>query len=163
MGGTSPRVAVFDIDGVLADVRHRLHHIESGRRDWDGFFASVAEDPPLAEGCQAAREAVESGLALIYLTGRPERCRADTVRWLGQHGLPEGDLIMRRDADRRPARILKVEALRRIASRAEVAYLLDDDPEVVAAAANAGFTARAADWVPRQEPLTQAQEALGRS
>jgi len=27
MRGNSPRVAVFDIDGVLADVRHRLHHI----------------------------------------------------------------------------------------------------------------------------------------
>jgi phosphoglycolate phosphatase-like HAD superfamily hydrolase len=156
-------VAVFDIDGVLADVRHRLHHIESGRRDWDGFFASVSDDPALAEGCQAALQAVASGLTLIYLTGRPERCRPDTLQWLGAHGLPEGELIMRRDSDRRPARVLKVEALRRIASRAQVAYLVDDDAEVVAAAADAGFAARLADWVPRQEPLTQAQETLGRS
>ena len=163
MRGNSPRVAVFDIDGVLADVRHRLHHIESGRRDWDGFFASVSNDPALAEGCQAALQAVASGLTLIYLTGRPERCRPDTLQWLGAHGLPEGELIMRRDSDRRPARVLKVEALRRIASRAQVAYLVDDDAEVVAAAADAGFAARLADWVPRQEPLTQAQETLGRS
>ena len=163
MRGNSPRVAVFDIDGVLADVRHRLHHIESGRRDWDGFFASVSDDPALAEGCQAALQAVASGLTLIYLTGRPERCRPDTLQWLGAHGLPEGELIMRRDSDRRPARVLKVEALRRIASRAQVAYLVDDDAEVVAAAADAGFAARLADWVPRQEPLTQAQETLGRS
>jgi phosphoglycolate phosphatase-like HAD superfamily hydrolase len=163
MRENSPRVAVFDIDGVLADVRHRLHHIESGRRDWDGFFASVSEDPALADGCQAARQAVASGLTLIYLTGRPERCRPDTLQWLSEQGLPEGELIMRRDADRRPARVLKVEALRRIASQAQVAYLVDDDAEVVAAAADAGFAARLADWVPRQEPLTQAQETLGRS
>ena len=163
MRGSSPRVAVFDIDGVLADVRHRLHHIESGRRDWDGFFASVSDDPALAEGCQAALQAVASGLTLIYLTGRPERCRPDTLQWLSEQGLPEGELIMRRDSDRRPARVLKVEALRRIASRAQVAYLVDDDAEVVAAAADAGFAARLADWVPRQEPLTQAQETLGRS
>ena len=161
--GNSPRVAVFDIDGVLADVRHRLHHIESGRRDWDRFFASAPEDPALADGCQAARQAVESGLTLIYLTGRPERCRVDTVQWLSAHGLPEGELIMRRDSDRRPARVLKVEALRRIASQAPVAYLVDDDLQVVAAAADAGFAARLADWVPRQDPLTQAQETLGRT
>jgi len=163
MRENSPRVAVFDIDGVLADVRHRLHHIESGRRDWDGFFASASKDPALADGCQAAHRAVESGLTLIYLTGRPERCRLDTVQWLSEHGLPEGELIMRRDSDRRPARVLKVEALRRIASQAQVAYLVDDDAEVVEAAADAGFTARLADWVPRQEPLTQAQETLGRT
>ena len=156
-------MAVFDIDGVLADVRHRLHHIESGRRDWDGFFASAPEDPVLADGCQAVRQAVESGLTLIYLTGRPERCRVDTVQWLSAHGLPEGELIMRRDSDRRPARVLKVEALRRIASQAPVAYLVDDDLQVVAAAADAGFAARLADWVPRQDPLTQAQETLGRT
>ncbi|MFZ4509655.1 MAG: LNS2 domain-containing protein [Candidatus Nanopelagicales bacterium] len=161
--GNSPRVAVFDIDGVLADVRHRLHHIESGRRDWDGFFASAPEDPVLADGCQAVRQAVESGLTLIYLTGRPERCRVDTVQWLSAHGLPEGELIMRRDSDRRPARVLKVEALRRIASQAPVAYLVDDDLQVVAAAADAGFAVRLADWVPRQDPLTQAQETLGRT
>jgi thiamine monophosphate synthase len=123
----------------------------------------VSDDPALAEGCQAALQAVASGLTLIYLTGRPERCRPDTLQWLGAHGLPEGELIMRRDSDRRPARVLKVEALRRIASRAQVAYLVDDDAEVVAAAADAGFAARLADWVPRQEPLTQAQETLGRS
>ena len=163
MGGNSPRVAVFDIDGVLADVRHRLHHIESGRRDWDGFFASAPEDPALADGCQAALQAVASGLTLVYLTGRPERCRVDTVQWLSAQGLPEGELIMRRDSDRRPARVLKVEALRRIASQAHVAYLVDDDAQVVAAAAAAGFAVRLADWVPRQDPLTQAQETLGRT
>ena len=163
MRGNSPRVAVFDIDGVLADVRHRLHHIELGRRDWDGFFDSASEDPALAEGCQAALQAVASGLTLVYLTGRPERCRPDTVQWLSEHGLPEGELIMRRDSDRRPARVLKVDALRRIASQAQVAYLVDDDAQVVAAAADAGFAVRLADWVPRQEPLTQAQETLGRT
>ncbi len=156
-------MAVFDIDGVLADVRHRLHHIESGRRDWDGFFASAPEDPALADGCQAALQAVASGLTLVYLTGRPERCRVDTVQWLSAQGLPEGELIMRRDSDRRPARVLKVDALRRIASQAHVAYLVDDDAQVVAAAEDAGFTTRLADWVPRQDPLTQAQETLGRT
>ena len=167
----SSRVAVLDIDGVLADVRHRLSHIESPRRDWDAFFGEVSADAVLDEGRAEALAATSSGLAIVYLTGRPERCRVDTVRWLTDHDLPEGELMMRRDSDRRPARILKVEALRRLARTFEIAYLLDDDPEVLAAAASAGFAVRAAEWLPRGgasrdsggDPLREAQETLGRS
>jgi phosphoglycolate phosphatase-like HAD superfamily hydrolase len=161
--GDSPHVAVFDIDGVLADVRHRLHHISAGRRDWDAFFASVAEDPALAEGTQAAHQAVEAGLVVTYLTGRPERSRADTEHWLAQQGLPEGRLIMRPDSDRRPARVFKVGALRQLSAEVHVAYVVDDDAQVVDAVSAAGFEARLAEWMPRQESLTQAQETLGRS
>lgn len=168
---SSPRIAVLDIDGVLADVRHRLHHIEGPRRDWDAFFGEVSGDAVLDEGRAAARAATSSGLGIVYLTGRPERCRADTVQWLTDHDLPEGELMMRRDVDRRPARVLKVEALRRLSRSCEVAYLLDDDPEVLAAAAAAGFPVRAAAWLPRDssgsdtisDPLREAQESLGRS
>ena len=168
---SSPRVAVLDIDGVLADVRHRLHHIDGPRRDWDAFFSEVSDDPVLDEGRAEAFAAKASGLAIVYLTGRPERCRMDTVQWLSDHDLPEGELVMRRDIDRRPARILKVEALRRLSRTCEIAYLLDDDPEVIAAAASAGFAVRAADWLPRSvtsgdaggDPLSHAQESLGRS
>ena len=38
-------VAVFDIDGVVADVRHRLHHIEGRRKDWVRFHESAVADP----------------------------------------------------------------------------------------------------------------------
>ena len=160
---TTPHVAVFDIDGVLADVRHRLPHISGPRRDWDGFFAAVGDDPVLAPGVEAVREAVADGLSIVYLTGRPERCRRDTVQWLAEHGLPEGTLIMRADSDRRPARVLKPGALRGLVSRARVVFVVDDDPEVAKSVAAAGFTVRLADWMPREDPLRQAQESLGRS
>lgn len=164
---SSPRVAVLDLDGVLADVRHRLTHIEGPRRDWDAFFAGVGDDAVLAQGRAEAERARASGLEIVYLTGRPERCRADTGRWLSRHRLPEGELIMRRDVDRRPARLVKVEALRRLSRTRDVAYFLDDDPEVLAAAAAAGYEVRLADWLPRGDAagaaLREAQEGLGRS
>ena len=160
-------MAVFDIDGVLADVRHRLHHIQGHPRDWDAFFAGVSADLVLDDGRAEALAAAASGLRIVYLTGRPDRCRRDTVRWMHIHGLPEGDLVMRGDRDRRPARVLKVEALRRLARGHEIAYLLDDDAEVIAAAASAGYVVRLADWLPRDDakvdPLREAQETLGRS
>ena len=53
--------AVLDIDGVLADVRHRLHHLDGARRDWGAFFAGMDADPVLAPGREVAQEAVASG------------------------------------------------------------------------------------------------------
>ena len=35
-------LAVFDIDGVLADVRHRLHFLQCRPQRWERFFSSAA-------------------------------------------------------------------------------------------------------------------------
>ena len=171
--------AVFDLDGVLADVRHRLHHVVSRPKRWNAFFAAAPHDPPLVEGLAAVAEAEEQGLVIVYLTGRPERCRDDTLTWLAAHGLPEGELFMRDDADRRPARLTKVAHLRRLARRMCVAVLVDDDAAVVDAVRAAGFHVLHATWMNgevspstsdsasrrgnAQDVLFAAQEADGRT
>ncbi|MFE7621558.1 hypothetical protein, partial [Streptomyces sp. NPDC057496] len=132
-------LAVFDLDGTLADSAHRRHHLEGRRRDWDRFFAAAVDDPPLAEGVRLVLSSAEE-CEIRYLTGRPERCRRDTVAWLAGHGLPEGRLYMRRDGDRRPARRTKLETLRRLGREREVRMLVDDDELVCDAAERAGFT-----------------------
>ena len=45
-------IAVFDIDGVLADARHREHHVSGRPKDWDAFFAAVGDDPVVEAGRQ---------------------------------------------------------------------------------------------------------------
>lgn len=94
-------LAVFDLDGTLADSGHRQHYLEGRRRDWNGFFSAAVDDPPLPQGVRLALDSAES-CEVRYLTGRPERCRRDTVAWLAEHGLPEGRVYMRREGDRRP-------------------------------------------------------------
>jgi hypothetical protein len=111
----------------------------------------------------AAIDAEATGLEIVYLTGRPERWRSDTVRWLERHGLPSGRLLMRPDDDRRPARVYKIEALHSLSEQISVAYLLDDDAAVVHAARAAGFEARLAEVIPGSKTLAQAQESLGRT
>lgn len=158
--------AVLDIDGVLADVRHRLRHLESTPKDWTAFFAEAPDDPVLAEGHRLALELAGSH-ELLYLTGRPERCRDDTETWLARHGFPGGRLLMRSDTDRRPARFTKVERLRLLEAERGVAVLVDDDERVVAAALAAGFTVRHATWMTEppalQQALFDAQEVEGRT
>ncbi|MGH8773828.1 MAG: hypothetical protein ACRDWI_01180 [Jiangellaceae bacterium] len=154
--------AVVDLDGVLADVSARLHHLEGPGKDWNAFFAGIPDDRPLAEGMAVARElAVEHDL--VYLSGRPERTRPETEAWLREHGAPAARLRLRPDGDRRPARVLKVAVLRQLAQERSVAVLVDDDPAVCRAARAAGFTVFEATWSWQQSELFDAQEHLGQT
>ncbi len=155
-------MAVLDIDGVVADVRHRLHHLASRPQDWESFFGAAADDPLLPEGRDLAVE-LAATYDLIYLTGRPQRSRPATAAWLGRHRLPPGELVMRPDADRRPARLFKRECLQAVSAVRPVVLVVDDDPEVISLLHAVGFATRLADWAPYTEPLRAAQETEGRT
>ena len=160
-------MTVFDIDGVLADVRHRLHHLQSRPKDWHGFFAAAVDDAVLEEGRQALHEAQTAGSAIVYVTGRPQRWRRDTQDWLARHGLPAGPLHMRPNHDRRPARFYKAEVIGAIAAQDDLVAVIDDDDKVVAHLRELGLPVLHATWMadePRQlDLLEQAQETEGRT
>jgi hypothetical protein len=159
-------LAVLDVDGVLADVRHRLEHVQRRPKDWDAFFAAAPDDTPLAEGLERALTLDEHG-GVVYLTGRPERCRSDTEHWLAKHGFPAADLLMRPDNDRRPARQFKLDQVRRLAQSSTIDIVIDDDALVVDTLTAAGFTVEHAQWMPESAPqqasLFDAQEREGRT
>ena len=160
---TSPRpIAVIDIDGVVADVRHRVHHLERRRPNWAAFFAAAPRDPPLVEGIALVRE-LRSDHEIVYLTGRPERCRRDTVSWLAAQGIGGHRILMRRNGDRRPARQTKLRHLERLAARDNVAVVVDDDPDVCATLRAAGYAVLHAGWMMRPGTLHTAQEVEGRT
>jgi len=154
-------IAVYDIDGVVADVRHRLHYLDSRPKDWRGFFRTAAKDSPLSKGITMVTESAAEH-EIVWLTGRPDWMRALTLDWLAKHGLPTGELLMRKRNDFRPAKVMKVSVLRTLDTRGMVSFV-DDDPDVVSAATTAGFPAILAEWVPRSSALADAQERSGRT
>lgn len=160
------QVAVIDLDGVLADVRHRLHHLFGRPKDWEAFFAAAPQDPPLPEGFKVLHRLAEV-YDVVYLSGRPERCRRDSEEWLQRHDAPAGPVLLRPDRDRRPARLFKLDQLEQLTTDREVVVLVDDDPQVVAAARKAGFDVLPATWMPQEATgetsLRQAQESEGRT
>ncbi|WP_448317166.1 phosphatase domain-containing protein [Streptomyces sp. CO7] len=163
MTETRRPLAVFDLDNTLADTAHRQHFLEMRPKDWDAFFDAAPQDPPLAEGVALALEAAHE-CEVVYLTGRPERCRRATVAWLAAQGLPEGRMWMRRNHDRRPARRTKLEILRDLARGREIRMLVDDDELVCDDARRAGFRVVRARWAARaSEGLREAQEREGRT
>jgi hypothetical protein len=157
-------LAVVDIDGVVADVRHRLRHIEGRRKDWDAFFAAAVDDPPHMEGVNLVGK-LAADHDVLFLTGRPERLRADTAAWLEQHGLGGHRLAMRPDGDRRPAAVVKLRRLREEARTRPVGVVVDDDPVVVDTMKEAGYLVLHADWEQRSDEaddaLIAAQEVDG--
>lgn len=153
---------MLDVDGVVADVRHRLHHLASRPKNWDAFFAGAAADPPLARGVELASR-LSADHDVVWLTGRPERLRQVTGDWLLHQELPAGPLHMRANGDFRPAREIKLAVLFSLAATRSIAIMVDDDPAVVTWVGAAGVPTQLADWVPYDGGLRTAQERDGRT
>lgn len=155
-----PTLAVIDVDGVVADVRHRLHHVKSRPKDWAAFFAAAPDDPLLPTGLETVRELAEKHV-IVYLSGRPEHCRQDTLAWFEKHRLPPGELFLRPRGDFRPSRVMKVEMLAELQKVAPIGVLVDDDVMVVEAVREAGYHVLHADWMEERAALLEAQEVDG--
>jgi hypothetical protein len=158
-------IAIVDLDGVVADVRHRLHHLEGPKR-WHRFFEAAVHDDVHEEG-RAVVERLRPDHEVVYLTGRPRWLEAATRAWLDEHGLGGHRIVMRPDDDRRPAAVVKVAMLRELARGRTVAIVVDDDQRVLDAMSAAGYPTFHADWERRaldeQRALEVAQEDEGRT
>lgn len=167
MSSEPARVAGIDIDGVLADPSHRLHFVSGRPKNWKGFFSQAHRDPPLPEGIQRVQDLVTRGVAIVYVTGRPEYLRRPTRKWLADLGLPIDVMYMRPRGDFRPAPQVKLDVYRRIAVDYEIDVIWDDDTRVVETLRSAGFPVQWADWFSPdpvgQAALSDAQDEQGRS
>ena len=159
-------LAIIDLDGVVADVRHRLRYLERRPKNWAAFFAAARHDAVHPEGV-AVVDTLASDHEVVFLTGRPHHLHDDTVRWLDEHGLGGRRVVMRPQGDRRPAAVLKLELLEALADGRTVGIVVDDDPVVLDALRRAGYHTFAADWEARpadaDQAMQEAQEHDGRT
>ena len=141
-------VAVMDIDGTVADVRHRLHLLDSDSPSrWADFFDAAGDDEILPQGAELAHK-LAADHDIVWLTGRPARIMELTRRWLAEHGLPPGALLMQREGDKRPARVAKLERIQELRHDHTVVVIVDDDPRVVHHLREAGLPVYQATWSP---------------
>lgn len=164
----SGTIAGIDIDGVLANPEHRLHHVAGRPKNWRAFFAAVSSDSRLEEGLAAVNDLVSAGVTIVYVSGRPEYLRAKTESWLRRQGFPDAPMYLRPRGDFRPAPVLKTEIYRRLSREFDVRVIVDDDPGVVQALRDAGFEVQHAQWFQPDSPaetaaLRHAQDDQGRT
>lgn len=122
-------IYIFDLDGTLANCRHRVPLIP----DWDAFFGACSEDAPIWPVIQTAKRLSNSAEVWI-VSGRNEQARNATVHWLESHTLPIGWLkFMRAHKDHRPDDEVKREWLHSLAAedRERIVAVFDDRDRVV--------------------------------
>lgn len=111
-----------DIDGTIA--------MKGDRSPYD--MSKVHLDTP-REGMLYLLNSLHSDYYVVYMSGRNERARIDTIEWLKDKGFPRGlSLHMRADGDNRPDWLIKRELYRsRVEPFCHVTLVLDDRDQVV--------------------------------
>ena len=105
-------VYIFDIDGTIADLTHRLHFISGETKDWDTFYKACYNDAPIFEVITVARALHDAGHRIVYSTGRTSAVYEFTKKWLVKYRLPQTErLYMRPDGDHREDSVVKSEIL----------------------------------------------------
>ena len=113
---------IVDIDGTVA-----IHGDERGHYDYD----KISTDQPNWCVIDVVRNIPEDWKT-IFLSGREDRCKEETVDWLFKHGVYSGMLFMRTTGDHRPDYIIKQELFDAyIRDEYNVRYVLDDRDQVV--------------------------------
>jgi phosphoglycolate phosphatase-like HAD superfamily hydrolase len=126
---------VFDLDGTLANIEHRLAFVRSKPKNWAAFDAGIPNDkvnPYVAEAFHALKNA---GNKVIFASGRNEHSRTATVDWLQKNDFwtYTSKLYMRKADDFRGDDIVKREILDEIIADygKKPDMVFDDRPRVV--------------------------------
>ena len=123
-------IILFDIDGTLSILGDRLKYIKGEKKDWDAFYNACGEDLPnipVVNICSSLGKMYE----IYYATGRVERVRDITMKWMCDNGLwcPSDHLLMRPDNDGREDCEVKPELIAPI--RQSIIMVFEDRSSVV--------------------------------
>lgn len=125
-------IILCDIDGTVADLTHRLHHVRGENRDWDSFFADVENDGFRDDiWAQVVADAAQNDAKVIFLSGRSDVTRGATEHWLRVHTGEHPVVLMRREHDRRPDTDVKADIFNRHFDKYNVVRVYDDRPSLV--------------------------------
>lgn len=133
------RAILCDIDGTLANVKHRLHYLDADPKDWVGFHDAMVDDKPIEATTWIAKMLfrASNGLtgseefSVLIVSARHEPYRKHTEEWLAKQGVLYDRLYMRDDADKRADHLVKADILEQIiADGYEPCAVFDDRPEV---------------------------------
>jgi len=123
---------IFDLDGTLADLTHRLPYIQTEPKDWNAFFEACTDDAPIHENIGKVREhSLSWGDRIIIVSGRSDQVRAETEEWLFDNNVPYYTLIMRRANDTRPDYEVKEKMFQRYFRPELVKKVYDDRPRII--------------------------------
>jgi len=134
VGMPDKAIAVFDLDGTLANVEHRIHLIEKKdpqKGDYDAFYEASVKDTPNQEIIDLCNKWASSH-EIYIASGRSDQVREQTEKWLHDHDVHYDKLLMRPADNRQDDVDLKrdwVESGEIPKARVEIVY--EDRPKMV--------------------------------
>lgn len=133
---------------VLVDIDHTISNsfwrdgMIGGEGGWDAYHAASKDDKPIYEIVRLVWGLKSSGFIIYGLTARPEKWRKLTMEWLVRNNIQLDDILMRPDTAYHPAPEIKLKLVQeRFENIDEIAMVLDDRDDVVAAFKALGVTA----------------------
>lgn len=125
------KAIIFDLDGCLADFGHRAHLLKQEKDVHSQFFSSMFGDK-VNKWCKEILNRFKDDYGIIIITGRPDKYRVVTEKWLEENGIIYDALFMRPSKDERLDCLIKEEIyLTNIKDRMDVLFVIDDRLEVV--------------------------------
>lgn len=128
----SPYV-LCDIDGTIADVKHRLQYAKGETKDWKKFFSLISEDTVRKDVQNILVAEYNKGRTIIFVSARPETYKKETLEWLHKNMLTFAwTVIMRRANDKRVDTEVKKQMLDTyFPDKSKIALVIDDRPSVI--------------------------------
>ena len=138
------KTVIWDLDGTLADGRHRLHLLPTKDYDktesWTEFNLASIWDSPFPDNIELCNLfAFGDYYNVVVLTGRSDVARRITEDWLDSHGVRYNELVMRSQSDNRKDTVIKEEYLRSIGLE-NILCCFDDLPHVAYHLRSLGLT-----------------------
>lgn len=96
------RAIICDIDGTLSNDENRVDLVDKEEPDIEKYHAYARFDKPNAWCAELLRLFRKDGYRLVFITGRPESMRAETLTWLTSNLdflENEFELIMKAETD----------------------------------------------------------------
>jgi predicted kinase len=122
---------VSDADGTICNCDHRLHFIQGeGKKDWNSFFAGIENDT-VNEVVKQLIDLTYPDYPVVIVTGRPEKYREVTEKWLKKNNIRHDAIYMRKDNDRRPDTIIKQEIIDLYLDKSKIEIWVDDRGEII--------------------------------
>lgn len=140
---------VFDLDGTLADCRHRVRHVRDGNHNWDAFFAECVNDPVIPTTLASLNAHWDAGHRVEIWSARSDVVRRETEEWLVANKIDPAILThMRPAGDHTPDVDLKRQWLLALHPDERPDIIYDDRQRVVDMWREEGITCFqvAADW-----------------
>lgn len=141
------KAILVDIDGTLADVEHRVHHVQSDTKNWKAFNDGMVHDELNLWCADLIKAMKKEGYKTVFITGRGESYREHTIEWMKKHNIEMDELFMRPASDRREDFEVKRELYEeRIKSLYKVLFVVEDRASVVKMWREIGLVCLQCDW-----------------